>query len=175
MICSRRLRSSGCLPVDAVGPLALEPLRQGTPCRVPHVEASSLATTEFRKTLDTIGVTQRHAARLFSVSSRHIRRWRSGDRRVPHAVSVVCNLLTTGVVTIEQVEAAALVPEEVQQREGTVDQTGQSRPGLAPTFHVTVGRKDRDRPGRADVALVRAKAVTIAEKVVALASGACRW
>src|SRR5262249_56009627 len=59
--------------------------------------------------LDTLGVTQRRAAKLFNVNPRHIRRWRSGARRVPHAVGIVCNLLATGVVTIEQVEAAAPV------------------------------------------------------------------
>ena len=47
--------------------------------------ALSAAATEFRETLDAIDITQRHAARLFGVSPRHIRRWRSGSRRLPHA------------------------------------------------------------------------------------------
>ena len=68
-----------------------------------------MVAAELRATLDTLGVTQRRAARLFNVSPRHIRRWRSGDRRVPHAVGIVCNLLTMGAVTVEQAEAAAPV------------------------------------------------------------------
>ena len=62
--------------------------------------ALSAATTEFRAALDALNITQRRAAKLFNVTSRHIRRWRSGDRRLPHAVAIVCNLLTMGVVTI---------------------------------------------------------------------------
>jgi len=66
------------------------------------------AVTEFGATLDAFGLAQSLASRLFQVSPRHIRRWRSGDRRLPHAVGIVCNLLVMGAVTIEQVEAAAV-------------------------------------------------------------------
>src|SRR5262245_56893641 len=67
--------------------------------------APSAAATEFRATLDALGVSQRRAARLFNVPPRHIRRWQHGDRRVPHAVGIVCNILTAGMLTIEQIEA----------------------------------------------------------------------
>src|SRR5215471_9624469 len=70
----------------------------------------SAAATEFRATLDTLGVTQRRAARLFNVSPRHIRRWQHGDRNVPHTVGLVVNLLATGVITVSQAEAAAPIP-----------------------------------------------------------------
>jgi hypothetical protein len=71
--------------------------------------APSAAATEFGAALSALGITQRHAAQLFAVTPRHIRRWESGGRRVPHAVGIVCNLLTMGAVTVEQAEAAAPV------------------------------------------------------------------
>jgi len=77
-----------------------------------HAETSDLSVVaaEFRATLDTLGVTQRRAARLFNVSPRHIRRWQRGDRNVPHTVGLVVNLLAAGVITVSQAEAAAPVP-----------------------------------------------------------------
>jgi hypothetical protein len=65
--------------------------------------------TEFGTALDNLGIAQRRVAEIFGVSARHIRRWRNGTRRVPRPVGIVCNLLAVGVVTVEQVEAAALV------------------------------------------------------------------
>jgi len=75
-----------------------------------HTEASDLAATELRTTLDALGIQQRHLAQLFAVNPRTVRHWRYGDRRLPHAVGIVCNLLAMEVVTVEQVEAAAPVP-----------------------------------------------------------------
>jgi GcrA cell cycle regulator len=150
--------------VDAVSPLAREPPRQGTPCKVLHVEASKV-TIEFRKTLDAIGVTQHHAARLFNVSPRHIRRWRSGDRRLPHAVGIVCNLLATGAVTVEQVEAAALVSTRTNGgAEPEPPAPVLVEPASAATTLVRTGAATFADPG-----------LTTAEKVLALAPGTCRW
>ena len=72
--------------------------------------APSAATTEFRAALNALGLTQMRVAELFNVSPRHVRRWWHGDRRIPHAVGIVCNILTTGMLTIEQIEAVAPVP-----------------------------------------------------------------
>ena len=110
--------------------------------------ALSAATTEFRAALDALNITQRRAAKLFNVTSRHIRRWRSGDRRLPHAVAIVCNLLTMGVVTIEQVEAA----------------TPRTNGGAEPK-----------PPAPLLVEPARAEAATVAQKVYALEPGTCRW
>ena len=72
--------------------------------------ALSAAATEFRETLDAIDITQGHAARLFGVSPRHIRRWRSGSRRLPHAVAIVIRLLAMKAVTTTQIEQVAVPP-----------------------------------------------------------------
>jgi hypothetical protein len=69
------------------------------------------AATEFCQALDVLNVTQIRAAQLFGVTPRHIRRWRSGDRHLPHAVGIVCRLLAAGAVTVDQIEKAiASVP-----------------------------------------------------------------
>src|SRR5262249_4979631 len=75
---------------------------------IDRIMALSAAATEFRAALDALNITQRHAAQLFAVNPRHIRRWRSGDRRVPHAVGIVLRLLAMGAVTIDQIEQAAV-------------------------------------------------------------------
>jgi hypothetical protein len=105
--------------------------------------SADLPTTEFAM----LSIEQRHIARLFNVTPRHIRRWRSGDRRVPHAVGIVCNLLAMGVVTIEQVEAA--VP-------------ARTNGGAPPTPRLVT-------PAPAQVA----ETTTLAQKVYALEG--CRW
>src|SRR5262249_35233187 len=82
-----------------------------------HAETSDLSVVaaELRATLDTLGVTQRRAARLFNVSPRHIRRGHHGDRTVPHTVGLVVNLLAAGVITVSQAEAAAPAPPKVSR------------------------------------------------------------
>ena len=63
-----------------------------------HAEASdpSVARTEFRTTLDALGIAQRRIARLFGVGPRSVRRWQDGDRRIPRGVGIVLRLLATG-------------------------------------------------------------------------------
>jgi len=114
--------------------------------------ASALATTEFAA-LDALDIA-RHAARWFGVGPWHIRRWRSGTRRLPHAVGIVCNLLTMKAVTVEQVEAAAAGP--VQTNGG-----GKREPPALPEPTPT--------PARADSSL------STAQKVFARAPNACCW
>jgi len=121
-----------------------------------HVGSSDLsaATTAFA-TLDALDFRQHRIAQLFAVSPRHIRRWKSGARRTPRAVGILCNLLVMRVVTIEQVEeAAAAIPV---QTNGSAQ--GKPSTPLKPT----------PAPARADLSL------STAAKVYALASGACRW
>jgi hypothetical protein len=60
---------------------------------------------------NALGLTQVHAARLFGVGPRSVRRWQSGARRVPRGVDIVVSLLRAGVVTVDQIEKAiASVP-----------------------------------------------------------------
>jgi GcrA cell cycle regulator len=105
--------------------------------------------------LDALGLTQHRIARLFNVSARHIRRWRSGARRVPHAVGIVCNLLAVGAVTIEQVEAA--VPARTN---GGVTRPEPPAPRVEPEPELAT----RANPGS-----------TITEEILALDRDTCRW
>ena len=61
------------------------------------------ATTEFGAALDALGIPQTQVAGLFSVSTRHIRRWRSGARRVPRGVAIVIRLLAIEAISIGQI------------------------------------------------------------------------
>ena len=65
------------------------------------------AADELRTILAALGITSRHAARLFAVNERSARRWRDGSRHVPHGISSVCRLLIAKVVTVDQIERAA--------------------------------------------------------------------
>jgi hypothetical protein len=153
--------------VDVVSPLAREPPRQGTPCRVLYVKASDLAATEFCRALDMLGLPQCRVARWFGVSPRHIRRWRSGSRRLPHAVGIVCNLLTW-LVTIEQVERVAfLIP-------------ARTNGGAKPAPRASLEGASQERSLRLAVktpvaATLADPGVTTAEKVYRLMPGTCRW
>ena len=71
------------------------------------------ATTEFAAALDTLNIPQSRAAKIFHVSARHIRRWRSGARCPPPSVAVVVRLMLMGKVKIADVEQAA-VPAPAQ-------------------------------------------------------------
>jgi hypothetical protein len=122
--------------------------------------APSAAATEFGAALSALGITQRHAAQLFAVTPRHIRRWESGGRRVPHAVGIVCNLLTMGVVTVEQAEAAAPAPAR----------TNGSAKGEPPA----VPEPEQSAGTRAEAAAF-ADLSPAAAAVVALVPGTCRW
>src|SRR5262245_35486144 len=118
--------------------------------------APSAAATEFRATLGALNITQTRIARLFNVTTRHVRRWQHGDRNVPHTVGLVVNLLAMGVVTVAQVEAAVPAPARTN---------GNAKP-KPPTPRPI---EPAPAPALADPSL------TTAEKIVALAPNACRW
>jgi len=131
-----------------------------------YTEVNDLAATELRAALGTLDIQQHHVARLFGVTPRSIRRWQHGDRRVPCGVGIVLRLLAAGAVTVAQVEQAAVfVPARTN---------GSAKP--EPPAPLLV------EPAPAPATLVRAEAATFAdsglttaEKVIALAPGACRW
>jgi hypothetical protein len=72
--------------------------------------ASDLSAAEFREALGVLG--QHRIARLFSVSPRHVRRWRDSTRHVPPGIRIIFHLLTTRVITTDQVEQAATAISE---------------------------------------------------------------
>ena len=141
------------------------PEREETPPRLRETRAA--AADKFRTTLDALGIAQRRAGQWFDVDARSVRRWRRGDRHIPAGVRVVCNLLAMGVVTVEQVEAAALI-------------STQTKGGGAEPLHV-----ERPVPAEAAAAITPVKingapvspapepAETLAEKVCRLTG--CRW
>jgi len=124
-----------------------------------RAETSDLVavSTEFRAALDALDIAQHRVAKLFGISSRHVRRWQHGDRRVPRAVHLVINLLVTGAISIDQVEQAAI---SIPARTNGSAKSGPPAPLLVePT----------PAPALADLDC------TTAEKVLALAANACRW
>jgi transcriptional regulator with XRE-family HTH domain len=72
-----------------------------------HMEASGPAAIEFRETLGALGLSQVHVAKLLGVRPRHLRRWRCGERRIPHGIILVMRLLTAGYITVDQLEEVA--------------------------------------------------------------------
>jgi hypothetical protein len=127
----------------------------------------SVAAAEFRAALGACGITQHHAARLFGVTLRSIRRWQDGSRRTPYGVAIVCRLLAIKMVTVAQVERAAV-------------------PVLAPTKNASAKPEPRAplrvEPAPEQSALACARTATLAdpgpttaEKVCALTLTGCRW
>src|SRR5262245_19592014 len=129
-----------------------------------HAEANdlSVATTEFRETLDALGLAQHRVAQLFGVGPRSVRRWQYGDRRVPCGVGIVLRLLAAGAVTVAQVEQAA-VPAPARTNGGTKPEPP------APLLVEPVLEQSALAPALANPSL------TTAEKVCALTPEACRW
>jgi hypothetical protein len=122
--------------------------------------APSTAATEFGAALSALGITQTRIARLFNVTTRHVRRWQHSDRNVPHTVGLVINLLAAGVITVSQAEAAAPAPAR----------TSGSAKGEPPTV-----------PEPEQFAGTRAEAAAFADlgpaaaAVVALDAKSCHW
>jgi hypothetical protein len=133
-----------------------------------HAEPSdrAAAAAEFRATLGALGLTPRHAARIFAVGSRSIRRWQDGARGVPRAVTLVCRLMTVGAVTIEQVEEVA-VPVPARANGGAK--------GEPPAPLHAEPASDQSTLARAEAAALADSSSTTAEKVLALVEGTCRW
>ena len=126
---------------------------------LPHINthsmaASDLSGAEFGAALDALGLRQNRVARLFNVTPRHVRRWRSGDRRVPHGIRIIFHLLTTRVITTDQVEQAAAISEPPAPVE----------PVSAPAALACAEAATHADPGSATVAAV-----------LALAEERCHW
>jgi len=117
--------------------------------------ALSATATEFRATLAEFGLAQNRVARWFGVTSRAIRRWRNGSRRLPRGAEILLRLLAVGAITVDQIEWAA-VPAPVRTNGGAK---------LEPRAPLLV------EPTPEQSALTH----TLAEKIVALAPNACRW
>ena len=132
-------------------PRLREDLRQRRP--------RAAAVTEFDAALTTLGIKHRSAAQWFRTSERNIRRWKSGARRTPPGVMVTVRLMMAGKVGPADVELAA---------------------GPAPARTNGRAKPEPPAPQRAEPApkqsaSARAKTATLAEKLLALVPGTCRW
>jgi hypothetical protein len=143
-----------------------DPGRKETPSRLRedlrrrHQRAAD--ADELRAMLSTLGLTPRHAARIFAVGPRTVRRWRDGTRGIPRAVTLVCRLMAVGAVTIAQVEEVTVpAPEPPAPLRATP--APEEQPALALWRARTAARADTG------------PTTTVVEQVCALTAGACRW
>jgi hypothetical protein len=111
--------------------------------------------------LDTLGLAR--AARLFATSSRNLRRWRDGTRRIPHGIGIVIGLLTAKMITVDEIET--VIPVLVRAN-------GNTRP--EPPAPVEPA-PEQSALACAETAALANSSLTVAEKVLALAPGVCRW
>jgi hypothetical protein len=89
-----------------------------------------MAPTEFHEAFSVLGLPQHRIAALFDVSSRAVRRWRHGDRRVPCGVTILLRLMAAGTVTLDEVERAA-VPVSARTNGRTASEAGAMLLGAA--------------------------------------------
>jgi hypothetical protein len=106
--------------------------------------------TDFRGALTLLGST-RQAAALLGCQPRHLRRWRSGERTLPHGITLLLRLLAAGVITVGDIERAASA-----RANDRVDPGGGA--GLPSEGGAAALVED-----------------SVVAKVLALADGECRW
>jgi transcriptional regulator with XRE-family HTH domain len=73
------------------------------------MESIALSSSDLRETLGALGLQQRQIANLLGVGARNLRRWRSGDRRIPYGIALLLRLIAAGAITVAQLEQAAAV------------------------------------------------------------------
>jgi hypothetical protein len=118
-------------------------------------------TTEFRVMLGELGFEQQRVAQLFGVKPRNLRRWRRGDRPIPHGIQILLRLLAIGAVTVAQVEEAAK----------TVTSSDAMASGNLSTADKVCAFKAATSPDAA----AASRDLSTADKVCALTPTACRW
>src|SRR6516225_9228161 len=142
-----------------------DPGREETPPRfredLRQQQQPAAAADELRATLDALGLAR--AARLFATSSRNLRRWRDGTRRIPHGIGIVIGLLTAKMITVDEIET--VIPVLVRAN-------GNTRP--EPPAPVEPA-PEQSALACAETAALANSSLTVAEKVLALAPGVCRW
>jgi hypothetical protein len=99
---------------------------------------------------------------MFGVRPRSVRRWQHGDRRVPRGVGIVLRLLAAGVITVDQVEQAA-IPIPVR--------TNGSAKSEPPAPLLVEPAPAQAALARAEAATTTDSGLTTAEKVIALGPG----
>jgi transcriptional regulator with XRE-family HTH domain len=144
-----------------------DPGREKTPPRfredLRQRQQPAAVADELHAMLDALGLTQHRIARLFGITPRSFRRWVRGDRRTPRGIIILVRLLRAGVVTIAQVERAA-VPARTN---------GRTKP-RPPTPRRVEPEPEQSAVARAEAAAF-ADLSPVAAAVVALVPGVCRW
>jgi hypothetical protein len=59
---------------------------------------------EFRETLNSLGLTQAEASRLFGFEQRSSRRWVSGKRDVPYFLVIMLRMMVSGTIDADDIE-----------------------------------------------------------------------
>lgn len=62
--------------------------------------------TDFRRTIENLGLSQAGVSRILGVSDRAVRMWIAGDRSIPEPVAKLLRLLASGALTVDQVQDA---------------------------------------------------------------------
>ena len=65
-----------------------------------------MTPTEFKRIMDSLGLTQTGASRVFGVSDRAIRSWLTGERSIPEPLAKLLRLVVTGKVSVDDVRDA---------------------------------------------------------------------
>ena len=72
-----------------------------TPCIIPK---ACMTPSKFRELLQSVGLTQVGAAKLFQVGERTVRRWASGEQDISRGVQIALCLMVKFKVTPEKAE-----------------------------------------------------------------------
>lgn len=65
-----------------------------------------MSPTDFRHTIESLGLTQAGVSRILGVSDRAVRMWIAGDRAVPEPVAKLLRLIASGALSPDQVRDA---------------------------------------------------------------------
>jgi DNA-binding transcriptional regulator YiaG len=123
------------------------------------------AADALRAMLNTLNLPQQRVAKLFGVGPRSVRRWESGDRRVPRGVDILTRVLVAEMITITQLEqVAASIPARTN---------GHTKP--KPPAPVRVEPEPEQSAGTRAEAAAFVDLSPAAAAVVALVPGTCRW
>jgi DNA-binding transcriptional regulator YiaG len=136
-----------------------DPGREETPPKQRRPRAT--ATTDFGRALTALKIKQRTAARWFHTSERNIRRWKSGTRKTPPGVVILTRLLVAEAISIDQIEAAATNGANSMPAPIVEPAPKQPTTLVAPAPKPPAPVAD---PGS-----------SIAERVMALVPGKCKW
>jgi DNA-binding transcriptional regulator YiaG len=65
-----------------------------------------MTPTEFRRIMDSLGLTQTGVSSVFGISDRAIRAWLTGERGIPEPLAKLLRLVVAGKVSVDDVRDA---------------------------------------------------------------------